>query len=73
MLSSTYTNCGLEAHNTLLYFRICELIPEAVLKEQFLMPLLTAMVEGLNSEPRVAANICWVCRAMIFTKAFHYM
>lgn len=39
--------------------RICELIPEAVLKEQFLMPLLTAMVDGLSSEPRVAANICW--------------
>ncbi|CAK8673507.1 unnamed protein product [Clavelina lepadiformis] len=39
--------------------RICELIPEAALKESFLMPLLTAMVESLTSEPRVAANICW--------------
>ena len=41
-------------------FRICELIPESVLQEKFLMPLLTGMVEGLGSEPRVAANICWV-------------
>nr|XP_009859569.1 importin subunit beta-1-like [Ciona intestinalis] len=39
--------------------RICELIPEAALKEEYLMPLLSAMVESLNSEPRVAANICW--------------
>lgn len=40
--------------------RICELIPEAVLKEDgCLMLLLQAMVESLASEPRVAANICW--------------
>nr|CAB3260072.1 importin subunit beta-1-like [Phallusia mammillata] len=39
--------------------RICELIPEAALKETFLMPLLAAMTESLTAEPRVATNICW--------------
>jgi len=40
--------------------RICEILPDAVINENFLNPLLHAMVEGLNSEPRVAANVCWV-------------
>jgi len=39
--------------------RICDMIPEAVLTEQHLNPLLHALVEGLTSEPRVAANVCW--------------
>jgi len=46
--------------------RICEMIPESALDEKVLMPLLTAMVESLNSEPRVAANICWVWAAYEF-------
>lgn len=40
--------------------RVCELLPGAVINENFLNPLLYAMVEGLTSEPRVAANVCWV-------------
>ena len=40
--------------------RICEIIPEAVITEQFLSPLLHALVEGLSAEPRVASNVCWV-------------
>jgi len=40
--------------------RVCEILPDAVINEHFLNPLLIAMVEGLNSEPRVAANVCWV-------------
>jgi len=40
--------------------RVCEILPDAVINEHFLNPLLHAMVEGLNSEPRVAANVCWV-------------
>ena len=40
--------------------RVCEILPEAVINEHFLNPLLHAMVEGLNAEPRVAANVCWV-------------
>ena len=43
--------------------RVCGLLPEAALKEEYLMPLLEAMCEGLDKEPRVASNICWVsCR-----------
>lgn len=39
--------------------RICELIPDVVISEKFLMVLLDAMVESLTAEPRVATNICW--------------
>lgn len=39
--------------------RVCELLPEIVLSELFLEPLLLALVEGLASEPRVATNVCW--------------
>ncbi|XP_062518433.1 importin subunit beta-1-like [Corticium candelabrum] len=39
--------------------RVCGLLPEAALKEEYLMPLLEAMCEGLDKEPRVASNICW--------------
>lgn len=41
--------------------RVCEILPDAVINEQFLGPLLQALVEGLNTEPRVASNVCWVC------------
>ena len=49
--------------------RICEIISEAVVNEQYLNPLLHALVEGLRSEPRVATNVCWVsedlsCKAL---------
>ena len=40
--------------------RVCDLIPEAVISEKTLPPLLHSLVEGLNAEPRVAANVCWV-------------
>lgn len=39
--------------------RICEILPDAVISEQYLNPLLTALVEGLGTEPRVASNVCW--------------
>lgn len=39
--------------------RVCELIPEAAITENYLKPLLQALVQGLNAEPRVAANVCW--------------
>ena len=39
--------------------RICDLIPEAVINETFLKPLLEALINGLKAEPRVAANVCW--------------
>ena len=40
--------------------RVCEILPEAVISEQYLNPLLHALVEGLAAEPRVASNVCWV-------------
>ncbi|KAF6778103.1 hypothetical protein AHF37_01837 [Paragonimus kellicotti] len=39
--------------------RVCETLPEVALQDNYLVPLLTGLVEGLSSEPRVAANVCW--------------
>lgn len=39
--------------------RICEIIPEAAINENYLKPLLESLVTGLKAEPRVAANVCW--------------
>lgn len=39
--------------------RICEILPNSVLHEACLTPLLNALVEGLVAEPRVASNVCW--------------
>lgn len=39
--------------------RMCEILPDAVINEQYLNPLLHSLVEGLSAEPRVAANVCW--------------
>ena len=44
--------------------RICELIPEAVLGDDVLKELLTTLVNGLTSEPRVAANVCWAFNSL---------
>ncbi|EEC20062.1 importin beta, nuclear transport factor, putative [Ixodes scapularis] len=42
--------------------RVCEIIPEAVVSENYLGPLLQALVKGLGAEPRVAANVCWLLK-----------
>jgi importin subunit beta-1 len=39
--------------------RICESVPEAVINESILQPLLEGLVIGLSSEARVATNACW--------------
>ncbi|XP_011306914.1 importin subunit beta-1 isoform X1 [Fopius arisanus] len=39
--------------------RICEIIPEAAINPTYLKPLLESLANGLNAEPRVAANVCW--------------
>lgn len=39
--------------------RICELIPDSVISEVYLKPMLESFMHGLKSEPRVAANVCW--------------
>lgn len=40
--------------------RVCELLPDTAVNEAYLKPLLEGLVDGLGSEPRVAANVCWV-------------
>ena len=40
--------------------RVCELIPQAAINDAYMIKLLEAMMEGLDAEPRVAANVCWV-------------
>ncbi|XP_054155376.1 importin subunit beta-1-like [Oppia nitens] len=44
--------------------RICEITPESVLRENVLKQLLDALLEGLRSEPRVAANVCWAFNSL---------
>eukprot|EP00794_Sanderia_malayensis_P017676 gene17676-19438_t len=39
--------------------RICEQVPDAALDGANLDNLLNALMENLDSEPRVAANVCW--------------
>ncbi|RWS17422.1 importin subunit beta-1-like protein [Dinothrombium tinctorium] len=43
--------------------RVCELIPEAILTDA-LGPLLETLVKGLESEPRVASNVCWAFNSL---------
>ena len=45
--------------------RICEHVPSAVLTDQFIMPLLNTLVNGLSAEPRVATNVCWVSSVLL--------
>ena len=40
--------------------RICELLPQAAITDAYLAPLLQCLIEGLEAEPRVASNVCWV-------------
>lgn len=44
--------------------RVCEILPDAVINENCLNPLLHALSKGLEAEPRVASNICWVCNKL---------
>merc|ERR1719242_2341938 len=39
--------------------RVCEMNSEAAINENYLQPLLEALVASLSAEPRVAANVCW--------------
>ena len=50
--------------------RVCEIIPDAVITETYLNPLLEALVEGLTAEPRVATNVCWVCGMYIYSQKY---
>ena len=40
--------------------RICDQVPEAALNQVNLDGLLNVLIKNLDSEPRVATNVCWV-------------
>lgn len=44
--------------------RICEVVSEAALTPNHLPMLLTALVNALQAEPRVAANACWALSSL---------
>lgn len=46
--------------------RVCELMPQTILHEQFLNTIATTLINNLTAEPRVAANVCWVCTLFFF-------
>lgn len=43
--------------------RICEILPQIAI-DRFLQPLVDALLAGLDSEPRVAANVCWAFNSL---------
>ena len=45
--------------------RICEQVPSVVIREEILGKLLVALGSGLDGEPRVANNVCWVCEHVV--------
>lgn len=47
--------------------RICEITPDSVINEAYLPTLLSAMVNSLTAEPRVAANVCWAFKDLAET------
>ena len=51
--------------------RVCEMLPDAVINENCLNPLLMALTKGLEAEPRVASNICWVRTCLLSTPSGH--
>ena len=40
--------------------RICEILPQVVIVDKFLQPLVDTLLKSLKAEPRVASNVCWV-------------
>ena len=40
--------------------RICEILPQVAISENFLVALVRTLIKNLDGEPRVAANVCWV-------------
>ena len=51
--------------------RVCEMLPDAAISENCLNPLLMALTKGLEAEPRVASNICWVRTCLLSTPSGH--
>lgn len=40
--------------------RICELLPQCIKPKYHLKDLITALIAGLNDNPRIINNCCWV-------------
>lgn len=46
--------------------KLCDTVPEAVLSlPEFLHTLVQALAENLDSEPRVASNVCWAINSLV--------
>lgn len=43
--------------------RICEILPQVAI-ENYLQSLIETLLEGLDAEPRVAANVCWAFNSL---------
>ena len=39
--------------------RVCEILPELAVASEYVQHLVSELLEALNREPRVAANVCW--------------
>merc|ERR1712226_1599340 len=44
--------------------RICDAVPDAALNSANIDNLLNALIENLDSEPRVATNVCWALSSL---------
>lgn len=50
--------------------RVCELLIHCIKPEIHLPELISALVYGLQDNPRIVSNCCWVCRKPLLT-SFH--
>ena len=44
--------------------RACEAVPDLILDQNFLNPLLEMLLRSLSAEPRVAGNVCWAFNSL---------
>ncbi|VDM39749.1 unnamed protein product [Toxocara canis] len=44
--------------------RVCDTCEEVVIRQQILTPLLPALSNALQQEPRVASNVCWAISSL---------
>ena len=50
--------------------QICEILPQVVIGGELLQLLVQSLLESLEAEPRVAANVCWVsCLGFLVSKS----
>ena len=52
--------------------RICDAVPDAALNSANIENLLNALIDNLDSEPRVATNVCWVSLLLQVKAGFIY-